>query len=109
VHPNRYGSEVEIDTGSRSAHLASVSISGLLAQFWNSDLFVPSFVCDDSCDGHTLWAPYESSTDIRTLVNGRYKVFTIIYADASSVSGVEYVDNVTIVGFTVCFVSFMKF
>ncbi|KAI9459522.1 acid protease [Boletus coccyginus] len=59
------------------------------------DLFVPASTCDSTCGGHALWDPTSSSTSQDV---GR--TFSLEYGDGSTVSGEQYIDTVSIAGFT---------
>ncbi|KAF8266878.1 Asp-domain-containing protein [Lactarius quietus] len=61
----------------------------------SSDMFLPSTGCDSSCDGHTWYDPWNSST--------KYEIgtpFSLEYADGSAIKGTLYTDDVTIAGYT---------
>ncbi|KAH0838841.1 Asp-domain-containing protein [Lanmaoa asiatica] len=61
----------------------------------SSDLFLPGSTCDSTCSGHTLWDPTFSST-----ANDVGQTFSLQYGDGSTVSGEQYIDTVSIAGFT---------
>ncbi|KAI0315028.1 acid protease [Amylostereum chailletii] len=59
----------------------------------SSDLFLPGSDCDQSCSGHTVYDPSNSSTSRDV---GRR--FELAYGDGSTVSGEQFVDAVSLAG-----------
>ena len=62
----------------------------------SSDLFVPSSTCGETCSGHEVYNPGDSSTS-----TDLGKPFSLSYGDGSTVSGEQYSDKVTIDGLEV--------
>ncbi|KAF9219165.1 acid protease [Gyrodon lividus] len=59
----------------------------------SSDLVLPGINCDDSCEGHDLYDPLSSLTSADT-----GNPFYVEYGNSDSAYGLQYTDNVTIVG-----------
>jgi hypothetical protein len=91
---------VLIDTG--SAYVLSFSSYSWFCSTQHSDTWVLQTGCDGISRNRDLWDPRSSKT---SKYNGRSFWFT--YDDGTMVEGNQYIDNVTIAGFTVCFVSLM--
>jgi len=60
----------------------------------SSDLFLPGSDCDATCDGHTLYNPSASSTS-----RDFDQTFQLQYGDGSTISGEQYTDTVTLIGY----------
>jgi hypothetical protein len=91
---------VQIDTG--SAYVLSFISYSWFCSSQHSDMWVLQTGCDGISTDRNLWDPRLSKTS--KYQGGR---FQLRYEDGTIIQGGQYTDNVTIGGFTVCFVSLM--
>ncbi|KAF9221823.1 Asp-domain-containing protein [Gyrodon lividus] len=61
----------------------------------SSDLLLPGVDCDGSCNGHVIYDPVSSSTSVSL-----GEPFAVNFGGGESAFGLQYTDNVTIVGLT---------